>query len=1083
MGDPGPVLGPQPPAPPRGRSPTGKHPKPAPPATPARPVTPALPAAPAAPAASTVYPPPSTPGTLPATEATADGASRPSAARPTIRFDADTIEPLAINPPPAGSGAPAAAAATVVAAPGPKVFAGRYEVVRELGRGGMGVVYVARDRTLGREVALKLLLVGDRADREAIERFHREARAAAGLAHAGIVQVLDVGEVDGKPFYTMEMILGRGLATVAREDVVPTEDAVDLTRQVAEALQYAHDHGILHRDIKPANVVLVRDADDRLTAKLLDFGLAKFSEREVQMPATSEAGKSLRTLTRTGAIMGTPAYMSPEQVRGAGEVDARADVYSLGATLYEILTGHPPFHDAATLVHLLYKIEKEDPVPPRTEVPDVDPDVETICLKCLAKDPNDRYRSAGALAADCRRWLAGDPIAAHPVGSIFRLWKKAKRHKQVAIPVAAFTLLLAGVTLWFSVDALVHAWRVADLRGAVEAALARKDPASVEGKAAQLRELAPRDPAAVRLFNLVKSEIAVRRGDEAFAAYVALRDELAGLRRDLEAEEKKGQAAKRHAEKAGMWLLERRVHAQEDERERLFADAVSAYSEAVAHLGENQTARERLGDLYWDRYLEAERRRSVADQNTYRQLVLRFANASYAEKLRGAKAVQVTFLLSAAVGVAAGPPAGSIQAYLYRYELNENPPVLVPVPCRPADGELLAAPLLGPAEPLPLKAVGDPAQVAAARWGSAFVLRQTPENRASLSAGADAASGRPCLSFDVRLPKGSYLLHFPSGQGVYETRYLFEVARDYDWVERCELPPESEAPPLPAGMATPAADNQQSAIGNQQSSPYWVYLPPGPYRASGDPGTQQSPPRDAAVLRVGGKDGQATEVLRPGPETGVFLARFEVTGEMYVAYLNDREWHKADDAFKRTSRPSMEPTEKSVHYSPNDKGVFAIPKAWSEWPVLGISWDDAVDYAKWLTAKKGGDGWQFRLPTEDEWERAARGADGRFYPWGDAFDPTFCRMADSRSGEQEAMNPERFGLFPMDESPLGVRDLAGGMREWTATVSGSRKEWRFLKGGSWSGPAMLCRGAGRDGVVPRNVNGDYGLRLAAARTR
>ncbi|MBI3268181.1 MAG: SUMF1/EgtB/PvdO family nonheme iron enzyme [Planctomycetes bacterium] len=984
--------------------------------------------------------------------------------------------------------------APVPAAPA-ALFAGRYQILRALGRGGMGVVYRARDAQLGREVALKLLLFGAGAGREEVERFHREARAAGALDHPGIVRVLDVGEADGKPYYTMELVEGRGLAVIARDDVLPLRDAVEIVRQLADALQYAHAHGVLHRDIKPANAVILRDGDcDEavLTAKLLDFGLAKLAEREVQMRSTDEKSASLRTLTRTGAMMGTPAYMSPEQVRASADVDGRTDVYSLGATFYEILTGRPPFHEAATLASLLYQIEGTDPTPPSRFVPDVDRDVETICLKCLQKSPSERYATARDLARDCRRWLAGEPIAARPVGAAARLWKRAKRNKPVAIPVAALGLLLVGAAAWAGVGALVHARDVAAYRGAIEAGLREGRAGDVEKTTALLRALEPNDKLVIDLCNQVKAALAVGRGDESLQNYVYLRGRLDELRSELETEEKKAQAAKRHAEKDRLWRLDEDVRVMEQDRERAFADAVAAYSEAVGWWRESPSARERLGDLYWDKYLDAERRRSATDQATYGGLVVSFAREKYADALRCAKEVELDFLLPAPDSgrAAGGAPPARLEAWLFRYERNRTPPVLVPVPCDPATGELKGAPDLAAAEPVPLATAAKPegaAFVRASRRESVFALRRTPANRVLLEpapatppapgATADPDAGRPRVRFHATLPRGSYLLLLPAGQGVYETRYPFEVARDLEWKETCELAPEAEVPPLPPGMEPPPVEAGGQAPGAAATAArgYWLYLPAGPFRASGDPSAQQSPPRDAAVLR-------APPPTPSAPHAGALLARFELTCGMYLVYLNDRDWHKAEAAFLRAPRKAPVATPETVYWKLGENGLLTSSFS-PDWPILEVSWQDAIDYAKWLTARVGGGRWTLSLPSEDEWEKAARGADGRYFPWGDAFDASFCSMNDSRLAEQESRNPEPFGLFLVDESPFGVRDLAGGMREWTRTVSGRKGEYRIAKGGCWSGPSALCRGADRLASEPEYVSVHYGFRLSARRTR
>ncbi|MBI3273238.1 MAG: SUMF1/EgtB/PvdO family nonheme iron enzyme [Planctomycetes bacterium] len=1043
----------------------------------------------------------------------------------------DTLLPEGVEPLPSDATVSTAQHPAPAGPPPPPLVAGRYEVLAKLGEGGMGVVHRVRDRQLGREVALKLLLRADRADDEDVDRFSREVRAAAGLSHPGIIRIHDVGLADGKPYYTMEIVEGEELESLIRSGRLSPRDAVEVTLRVAEALEFAHAHGVLHRDIKPRNIIVQLDGQAIAAVKLLDFGIAKFAEREVQMPreaagdlspearakARAKGEKSLRTLTRTGQLMGTPLYMSPEQLDEAGAVDGRADVYSLGASLYEMLTGRTPFHESPSLANLLFRIKDEDPLPPRRLVPDLDLDTETIALKCLAKAPKDRYDSAGALAEDCRRRLADEPIAARPVGRAARLWRRARRNRRIALPFGALSLLLLAVGAYFAAGAIGHALDVRKFRGEADALLAEAAAATGDERKARLDEallkagsllaLSPRDSRVLDLVNHVRSELSVAKGDGAFDRYKAGRRSVEEGRRACEAAERTGLAAKLHKDKGAMWDLKEGLRAAEEEQGRWSADAISAYTEAVGYETGNASARQRLAELYWDKYQDAERRRDLAEQKTCSDLLKGFGGPEYEERLLGTRRVRVRFLLPAGFG-GQGAAGASVRvvAYLHRYELNKHPPVLVPVPCDPETGRALGKPELPPAEPVPVEDVPVPgaegtagaqsAQSAAARavrearWGSVFRLREIPENRVELLPPAQtdgtAAAERPAVVFERRLPKGSYLLHVPPGQGLYETRYPFEVARDFDWDEACELVAEDDAPPLPAGVDVPPTTKENAG----DRALYWSYLPAGPYRASGDPGTQQSPPRDAAWIRL--PEGEAWTAERRGKAppprpTGVFLARFEVTTATYLAYLDDRGWQKADAAFKRAPRSAMVATDETAYWPRGRAGRFdprgKVPAWRDDWPIFGISGEDATDCARWLAAQHAGGGWEVRLPLEDEWEKAARGVDGRFHPWGDEFDPTFCRMADSRPGEAATRLPEPFGLFRLDEGPHGVRDLAGGMREWTATPSGASGEYRIVKGGAWGGPASLCRGADRFASGPGNVFANNGLRLAAARTR
>ncbi len=893
---------------------------------------------------------------------------------------------------------------------------GGFRLLREIGRGGMGVVYEAVQIPLRRHVALKVLPAHLTLLPDAVSRFRREASMAARLRHPGIVQIHEIGHAEGAHFFAMEFVEGAPLSDVLdrmrqedrasldggrvgaavssaahgrvefpappegeeRRARTPSsawnrsyiETVCRLTAQVADALEHAHEAGILHRDVKPSNILVREDGSTVLT----DFGLA----REEGLPS----------LTRTGEFAGTPYYVSPEQAMARRmRVDHRTDVYSLGVTLYELLTLRRPF-EGTTSQEVLGKIITKEPTNPKRFNPLLPRDLVTIVLKAIEKDADRRYLTAADFAADLRAFLSFRPVAARPASPATRILKFARRHRSSALAAILVSCGLVGAGAWRLVRVQIEEEEFrALLVGAEEAhgagdvdraislveravTLRPEDPLASERKRTHVaerdRKLKEHEESRARERRLAEARAGVHRGRGLLSDCRALAEGLPEKRRRLRELEDAIRGPEGPDAKLPLWALEEEIGADENRAKELETQAENDFHGALALAGADglPEARIALADLWLARFETAVEAGREAEAAIFaRQVKAYDEEARHVDRLEG----------EGTLTLRTDPPGA--RGYLFLYVERQK--------------RLWPAPFdLSKRKALPLPEAGAPV-------AGESTDHVAPSAYDLLACGpANLLGETPIEAFD--LPHGSYLLVLRK-PGFVDVRYPVLVHRGRE-----------------AGPLNPV---RLHSVAEHPDPEEWVYVPEGLSILGGDAETLHSWER------------------REESVGAFFVGRFEVTCAEYLEFLNDPETiGMVLEARKRGELryvPREAPASGERWRLPEEeRDRFEIPREFrKDWPVLGVSWEDARAYVSWLNrrAEKAGEAWAYALPREVEWERAARGADGRCFPWGNGFDWTFCKGGKSRVRRAQ---PEPVGLFPADESPFGVRDMGGGVWEW-----------------------------------------------------
>jgi serine/threonine protein kinase/formylglycine-generating enzyme required for sulfatase activity len=918
------------------------------------------------------------------------------------------------------------------APPAGNLYKGRYRLDSEIGRGGLARICLARDTVLERDVALKEMVEG-LDNPNLIARFIREGEVAGRLMHPNIVPVYDFGmgnkERGTRPHIVMGLIEGRNLFQILRNVVTKKEpDCKEFTltrllgifQDTCLAIAYAHSQGVIHRDLKPANVMVGSYGE----VFVVDWGLARVQESEQETIIMETAGQvegdssvfwspSAR-LTLKGEVLGTPMYMAPEQAMGViDEIDELSDVYSLGAILYEILTFQPPY-EGGTGYQILEKVREGGVVPPSDRL-------SQIHLKLKGQSAEREFAFPEDLPPELER-------------IVLRAMARDKKDR-----FSSVRALHDAVQRFLEIE---------------------KD----------------------RVKNVRKAEEKIRQGQEflqEYGAHKARREDLLALVRRAEDRVAPGSTPK---EKKELWHLQDEAAEAESAIVRAWSQAARSFQAALEFERDNPQARGHLADMYWDQFIREEEAGSAREMVLYESLVREYNDGQYDDLIEGKGALSVETFAYPCPCLSQGRSVSPAEMEVLGFH---------PLSGRALDGraELAGLGAFEPEAEVELRVHGPDCRSETLPGADVWIFRYEEKDRilvpveprdvgcseAGNGAGdAGGEQGRLEEALDALYEPGS---PFRPGKGLY----LGPTP-----VSACSLPMGSymlvlarkgflpvRVPVRVNRLEEQAARITLFAPGEVPEG--YVHVAAGEFLYQGDPGSPGSEPRQVLNL----------------PD--VFVSRFPVTCGEYLAFLAEVARRDPSEAKRRTPREAETaarywpmtrqrqvflPTAGWLSEAPaatarRARRLFQTAEDWEEdWPVFGISWEDMVAYAGWVGEKSGR---LVCIPHEQIWEKAARGADGRPYPWGDRFNDTFC---NSSLAHPSGPRPSAVDSFPYDESPHGVRGLGGNARDWCLNEAGSTLSgMRVLRGGFWSNAGVILRSAFRTGSRPTGVYHILGGRL------
>jgi|GEM_PF-1177346 len=886
---------------------------------------------------------------------------------------------------------------------------GNYEIIEKVAQGGMGIIYKARQKGLDRIVALKVLLGGEAAAEEMIRRFYNEAKSIAKLRHPNIVPIHEVGEFEGKHFFTMDFIHGESLRhTIITKKRLPVPMALTLAQKVADALQYAHEHGVVHRDIKPENILIDETGEPMVT----DFGLAKDIELDPNV-------------TRAGVVMGTPAYMSPEQARGEHDkIGPLSDVYSLGAVLYELLTGEPVYRFEGQIgLSLLLKTIQKEITPPRKLNPVIPKDVETIVMKALEKEPERRYQSAGELADDIERYIRGEPIIAHPPSLVYKLYKRVKKYWYVSVPIIAATVLVVAMVAYFM---------------SVRIEEKRERKRKIEQVLKEANELFDE-----KQYDAVLERLSyVLREDPTNIQAIELRLKSEGLKKEAE-KMKEQQRIKENAKLSAMEGEKRAKDAEDllSKGERWDAkiklnEAIIEFTKALADDRDLEEAKRgkfdacmRLGSLF-----EEDRDFGAAVLIFYGALDLGIDDDRVRAEIERAKRLQQRMEQYDAVVEAAE-----------KARLNEKWDEAIAKYEQALEFENLTD-----AEKADLKE-----KILFTRYQSLFIEGKNLVREGKFDSAADIFKKAAEIKMTEDIKEQLRVIEYRKlltnardlerGNKFLEAVEVYKKARDYasdptdvertisDCVEnavafykkrmRDEFLRENYSDALKYARVVANLKPGDGEIIRLTRELEWAAEAP-----------KDMIPIFSGTFTVGSHILSDRNPLRKVTLKFFYIDRYEVTNREYKKFVDaggyqmemfwDPEIRASVSKFvDRTNQPGPATWE---------NGTF--PQGGDDLPVTGVCWYEARAFARW----KGK-----RLPTEEEWEVAAsydrKNDKYLLYPWGDNW--------NIKAGNFDSIAPAPVGTNQMDMSPAGCYDMGGNVFEWTDSIYQER--YRVIKGGSF----------------------------------